>query len=308
MIFNMRKQFTLLYFILLTQLIPVMSQPKIDGLKKQLQQEVDNFDGRAGLYFFHLDREHEIAIQADELFPTASMVKIPIMIKIFDMIEQGQLSYDQNLTYRGKHTYTYEDDLINIAQKGSEIPVSKLLAIMMSLSDNTASLWLQHRAGTGIAINKWLTNNGYTSTRVNSRTKGREKSYEKYGWGQTTPREMAQLMLDIYHGKVVSQTASEKMYRIMTRSYWDGEALSVLPPEIQAASKQGAVAQSKSEVLLVHSPGGDYVFCAITDDQQIQGYEYNNPGFIILRNVSQIIFEHYNPDIKYTPEKPEKYW
>jgi beta-lactamase class A len=61
---------------------------------------------------------------------------------------------------------------------------------METLSDNTASLWVQRLVGSA-AINDWLAANGYDSTRVNSRVPGREADRTRMGWGQTTPREMA---------------------------------------------------------------------------------------------------------------------
>jgi beta-lactamase class A len=49
--------------------------------------------------------------------------------------------------------------------------------------------------------------------------------------------------------------------------------LSQIPPTVQVASKQGAVNQSRSEVVLVNAPSGDYVFCVITKNQQDESWE-----------------------------------
>jgi len=302
------------YFLLFALLMSIsmpqimMAQSHSNKLKDTLETVINQFDGRAGIYLYHLDKNEEIAIHADDVFPTASMIKVPIMIKIFDLIDKGVLDYNQKLVHNGEHNYTYEEDLVNVARKGSEFPLGKLLAIMISLSDNTASLWLQDVAGTGTAINAWLEEHDYQHTRVNSRTKGREKEYEEHGWGQTTPREMARLVTDIYHGELISKAASEKMYRLLTRSYWDGEALSVIPPEVEVASKQGAVSQSKSEVVMVHAPTGTYVFSAITDDQPVKGYEPENPGFVFLRKVSNIIYDYYNPNNGYDSDITPAYY
>lgn len=284
-----------------------MDAPK-SSLENELTQLVQQFKGRAGVYVYHIERQEEIAIHADEIFTSASLVKVPIMVKIFDKIEKGELEYNQLMEYSGEPKYQWEDDLVNVAQVGSKFPISKLVFIMMALSDNTASLWLQEIAGTGTAINEWLETAGYEHTRVNSRTPGREDAQKQFGWGQTTPREMASLVRSIYERKVISPAASEKMYRMLTRSYWDGEALSVIPPEVQTASKQGAVSQAKSEVVVVHSPGGTYVFCAMTDDQEKAGYEYDDYGYVFLRAVSKAIYKHYNPTDTYEPVEPQKYW
>jgi beta-lactamase class A len=151
-------------------------------------------------------------------------------------------------------------------------------------------------------VNAWLAANGFDSTRVNSRVPGREADRARMGWGQTTPREMANLLVAIREGRAVSPAASAEMYRHLTRSYWTGEALSQLPPWVQAASKQGAVDRSRSEVVLVNAPSGDYVFAVITRNQRDTTYAATNAGFELLRRVSALLWRHFEPGRPWTPE------
>ena len=272
-------------------------------LEAKLLQLAADFDGDVGIYVRHLDSGTEVGIQADTLFPTASLVKIPILIGVFDQIENGNLDYHQPLVYRDSLLYPGEDILGSFLD-GAEISLSKAIMLMITTSDNTASLWLQHMAGTGTAINTWLEANGYTSTRVNSRTPGRSASQDRYGWGQTTPREIADLLMMIREGRAVSTAASDEMYRVLTRIYWNDEALSQIPPYVQTASKQGAVNQSRSEVVLVNAPSGDYVFSVITKNQADQSWGDDNAGFVLLREVSALLWAHFEPDHPYhAPEK-----
>jgi beta-lactamase class A len=98
------------------------------------------------------------------------------------------------------------------------------------------------------------------------------------------------------------------MYRHLTRIFWNGEALSQIPPWVQTASKQGAVSQSKSEVVLVNAPSGDYVFCAITKDQEDTGYEPDNEGFELLREVSAVLWDHSEPESEWEPPAGVEKW
>ena len=202
--------------------------------------------------------------------------------------------------YRDSLRYSGEDILASF-KDGETITLDKVLLLMATMSDNTASLWLQEIAGTGLAINEWLEENGYTGTRMNSRTPGRSTDWEKYGWGQTTPREMASLVKMIFEGSAVSPEASEEMYRTLTRSYWNDEALSEIPPYVQAASKQGAVSRSKSEVVLVNGPSGDYVFCVITNNQEDSRWEDDNAGYVLIRRISEMLWQHFEPQSQWVP-------
>lgn len=270
------------------------------ALQQKLEQLIDGFEGDVGIYVRHLPTGKSAAIRADELFPTASMIKVPILLKTYDLIEQGEMDFHGKVVYRDSLLYAGED-ILGSFKDGEEIALSKVIMLMITTSDNTASLWLQHLAGTGTAINNWLSDEGFEGTRVNSRTAGRRSDWETYGWGQTTPREMSELLVMIREGRAVSQQASDAMYRTLTRIYWNEEALSQIPPYVQAASKQGAVNQSRSEVVLVNAPGGDYVFTVITKNQADQSWEADNAGFVLLRDVSHLLWQHFEPDAPWTP-------
>jgi len=269
-------------------------------LQAELERLVRAFPADAGVYVRHLPTGRSAAVHADTIFPTASMIKVPILLATFQAFEDGRLRHDTLLVYTDSLNYDGED-ILNRFRDGGTIRPAKLVMLMLTMSDNTASLWLQHLAGTGTAINAWLERHGFRHTRVNSRTPGRRPDWERWGWGQTTPREMAELLVMIREGRAVSRAASEEMYRALTRTYWTGEAVSRIPPWVQAATKQGAVDQSRSEVFLVNAPGGDYVVCVITKHQQDTSYDAGNVGYVLLRDVSALVWGHFEPGHPYTP-------
>jgi len=270
-------------------------------LQRELEAAVAGFHGQVGVYVHHLRTGATAAIQADDTFPTASMVKVPIMIGVFDAINAGKFAFTDTAPEPRAIARYPEDDILAGLSDTARITVSRLLTLSLTYSDNSASLWLQQLAGGGTAVNGWLERNGFAVTRVNARTPGRESEYDAWGWGQTTPREMARLATLIRRGTVVSPAASEEMYRTMTRSFWTGEALSQLPPTVQAASKQGELDQSRSEVVLVNAPSGDYVFCVITKNQQDQSLRPDNEGYLLLRRISALLWRRFEPGHPWTP-------
>lgn len=276
------------------------SAPGTADLRASLRALAEGLPGDCGIYVRHLETGEEVAIDADTLFPTASMIKVPILCALFGKVEAGELAYGKKLTYTKDRLYAGED-LLGSFQDGEKITLDKLAMLMITMSDNTASLWCQELAGTGTVINQWLSDQGFENTRVNSRTEGRRENWKQYGWGQTTPREMAELILAIRDGNAVSAAASEEMRRCLSRIYWDGEALSAIPPDVQTLSKQGAVSHSRSEVVLVHAPHGDYVFCVITKNQTDKSWGHDNQGFVLLRDVSALLWRHFEPDLPYQP-------
>ena len=105
---------------------------------------------------------------------------------------------------------------------------------------------------------------------------------------------MARLLTMIREEKAVSPAASQQMYRTLTRIYWNGQALSQIPPWVQAASKSGAVDASRSEVVLVNAPSGDYVFSVITNSTPLATMG-------VLRKISALLWARFEPKHPWHP-------
>jgi len=266
-------------------------------LTAQLNQLVSGFNGQVGVYVQNLKTGRTAEISADTLFPTASMIKVSILCGLMDKIDKGQLDYHQKMVFRDSLRYD-TGDILGSVKDNDTIQLSKVAMLMITMSDNTASLWLQ-KLVTGAYINSWLQQNGFVNTRVNSGVKGRELMHSRYGWGVTTPREMCRLFTLIRLGQAVSPAASERMYRDLSHIYWDDNALSQIPPYIAAASKQGFVDESRSETVLVNAPHGDYVFSIITKHQKDKTYKHDNEGFVLIRNVSALLWYYFEPGSKW---------
>ena len=276
-------------------------------LNQILTEMAKGFNGDVGIYVKNLKTGKVASLNADTIFPTASMIKVPITCGIFDKIERGELAYQTELVFKDSLLYEGED-ILGSFKNNEKIWLSKVLMLMITTSDNTASLWCQKLAGTGTAINQLMEKNGLQHTRINSRTPGRSVNQKKYGWGQTTPREMAMLLALIRDGKMISGAASERIYRNLTRIYYDHEALSEIPPYVQVASKSGAVNASRSEVALVNAPHGDYVFSIITKNQKDTSWIHSNEGFVLIRKLSNTLWNYFEPKSDWEPAKGiEKY-
>ena len=131
------------------------SAPDTSDLRARLHALADALPGDVGIYVRHLETGEEVAIDADTLFPTASMVKVPILCALFEKVEAGELDYGKKLTYTKDRLYAGED-LLGSFQDGQKVTLDKLAMLMITMSDNTASLWCQELAGTGTVINQWL--------------------------------------------------------------------------------------------------------------------------------------------------------
>ena len=287
----MKKKIIALFFLL-----PLLTagQKTDKKLQAKLQEAIKGFNGDIGIYIKNLRTGKTVSINADTVFPTASIVKVPILLGIMDKLQKGELKYDQEIIYKDSLLYEGED-ILGSFKANEKIALKKVVMLMMTTSDNTASLWLQNLAGKGTRINEILDSLGMKSTRVNSRTPGRENNRTQYGWGQTTPSEMAKLFEMIYNYQVISAAISEKMMRILGRNFWDAEALSQIPPSIEVFCKNGAVNASRSEVLLANGVHNPYIFSIFTKNNKDISWGNSNEAWVLTRKISKILWNYFEP-------------
>ena len=284
----MKKIIILIFFIPSA----LFAQPINKKLQKSVEALVKNYKGDIGVYIQSLKTGKVVQINADTVFPTASIVKVPILIGIINKIKQGELSFHQEFAYHDSMLYAGVD-MLGSFRNGEKIELSKLLMLMLSMSDNTASLWLQKIAGTGTAINNLMASNGFNTTYVNSKTVGRENDRTQYGWGQSTPKEMAAIFEKMYNRQIISDSLSQKMIRLLGRNYWDEEALSEIPATIFVASKSGAVDASRSEILLVMAKE-PYILSVFTKNNKDKSWDYKNEAWVLTRKLSKLAYEFYS--------------
>lgn len=271
-------------------------------LQRGLEELTRDFKGVAGIYVYHLETNREAGVHSDTIFPTASIVKVPILAGLFKKIENGEYSLHESLVYREDRAYG-GSGLMQFYKDSTLTDLRTLAALMTGYSDNTTSLWSQELAGGGLEINKLMDSLNLEHTRVNSRTQGREDIWKIYGWGQTTPREMASLLIKMRNRELISPRASDEMYRLMTNSFYTDYSLSQIPPYIQAASKQGMVEASRSELVMVNAPGGDYVFYFATKNIEDNSWEFSNEAWELSRRISAYLWNYFEPDSDWSPSE-----
>src|SRR6476659_4401719 len=119
----MNKIFAILLVICLPLL--ALAQQTDQKLQSKLIELVEGFNGNVGIYVKNLKTGKIAQINADSLFPTASMIKVPIMCGVFSEIEKGNLNYHDELIYKDSLLYAGED-ILGSFKDGEKIALSKV--------------------------------------------------------------------------------------------------------------------------------------------------------------------------------------
>jgi beta-lactamase class A len=137
------------------------------GLQRLLQAELARFPAKAGIYVKHLTTGEEAAVRGDEVFNSASVIKIPIMTLAYELSEQGKLKLDARVEIR-KGDLRAGSGVLRYHDSGLQPTVRDLITQMIITSDNTATDLMIAQVGGVAAVNDWLKRNGYTDLHLNT--------------------------------------------------------------------------------------------------------------------------------------------
>ena len=88
--------------VLVTLIVPAalaaQSNPAPGQLAAAIEAELGQIPANTGLYLKHLKTGEEVAVRADVSFNSQSVIKIPIMVRAFQLAEQGKLNLDERVT------------------------------------------------------------------------------------------------------------------------------------------------------------------------------------------------------------------
>jgi beta-lactamase class A len=222
------------------------------ALHRQLDAIAAAHHGVLGYAVINLDTGERLSLRGDETFPTASLIKVPILVTLYDLAEKKELSLDDPLTVL-KIDQVPGSGVLQFMHPGMELSVHDAAALMIILSDNTATNLILDK----IAIRRvWqkMEALGLPHTKVHSKVYLRLASVAmdssiKYGLGVSTPNEMAHLFELLAEGKAVSPAADSAMLEIL-RNNADGESMQRAVEGVSAPHKTGATDSVRTECAL----------------------------------------------------------
>ena len=228
-------------------LAAALSATASKGIQAQVAAKVKAFHGEMGIYAKNLGTGETIAVNADQRFPTASLIKVAVMAEVFRQMGEGKFAKTTPVTLRDDDKAGDETVPLNMLHNGTVLTVGDLLHFMIAYSDNTATNLLVGLVGTA-NVDKLLDSYGLTKTRLyrptfrDGHADVLPQEETEYGLGSTTPREAATLMELIADGKVVSRSACDDMIALLSQQQDRAMIPRALPfatQEILVANKTG---------------------------------------------------------------------
>lgn len=167
-------------------------------LQERLERLVRAFPGTLGIAARNLDTGESFAVNGDARFPTASLIKVAVMVETYHQIAEGKFGAETAVVLAESDKAGDEPVVLNQLHPGISLTVSDLLALMIAFSDNTATNLLVRRVGAA-NVDRRMASYGLPNTKIFRPTfrDGHADVFpeeeKEFGLGMTTPNEIARL-------------------------------------------------------------------------------------------------------------------
>ncbi|MDZ4659308.1 MAG: serine hydrolase [Bythopirellula sp.] len=295
---NQKTFSRVLYFMVAIGCVSSSTASRADELANRLQPLIDNFAGKAAVMVKNLETGETFAFRADEPFPTASLIKFPVMIAAYDAAEKKQLALDDTVTLHNEDKVPGSGILTSHFADGVTMPLSTAIQLMIAYSDNTATNLVIDAIGIE-TTNTLMKSLGCENTLLNSKVYRRDTSIapersNKYGLGSTTAADMVKLLELLQSNKLVSESASKHMLAHMLACQDRTKIVRLLPPGTQVAHKTGEVSASRTDAGLIASPAGSIAVCVLTDEIEDRRSSTDNAADLLCSNIAKEAYDYFN--------------
>lgn len=237
-----------------------LRQERWEANSRPILQRISTFRGETGLVVKDLQTGWTFLHNDEALFPAASLIKIPIMVACFKAVEEGRLSLAEKYVLR-RQDRVGGSGLLRRMRNGRAFTFEELIDYMVTHSDNIATNVIIKRLGFDY-INRVFEELGLRDTVLNRQMmdfRARENGLENY----TSAREMAELLEQIYYGRCLSTSISERCLDVLKRQKINDRLPRFLPREVTVAHKTGQEREVCHDAGIVFSPHGDYIITVL---------------------------------------------
>ena len=255
---------------------------RLSGLESQLSNLAAMYPSiHPSVYVWDYETGNYVDMNADEIFPTASIIKLPVLVELFRSIEKNQLTiYDEMpLT---EYYRTEGSGSLQFRAANSTYTIDKLARMMITESDNSATNMLMARLGSMTDINSALREWGLKHTYVQTWLP------DLGGTNHSTARDMAQILYNIDNPKFLSNSSREKIFDYMGHVHNNRLIAAGLPAGATFLHKTGDIGKMLGDAGIVYAPNGKKYIVVIFANRP-----HNSPlGKEFIVKASQVIYNN----------------
>lgn len=233
------------------------AQPLSALQQRLLNLQATRYAGlEVGIAIVDLDTGNYLAINGDRVYATASIIKLPILIALFQEIDAGTIRPDETLTMTRDLVVGGSGNL-QYRQTNSQFSVLETATRMITISDNTATNMIIKRMGGIQVLNERFRRWGLQHTRMHNVLP------DRYGTNVTTPNELVSLLAMLDRQQLLSAQSQVTALNIMSRVHNRTLLPAGLGQGAAIAHKTGDIGAVQGDAGIIRMPSGKRYLAAI---------------------------------------------
>jgi len=269
-----------------------------DTLEGRLAKLAKQHQGKVAIAVKNLDNSETVTINADEVLPTASLIKFPVMLEVYMQVKEGKVKLEDIVTLKNADKVPGSGILTYHFSEGASFPLRDAVRLMIVYSDNTATNLVLDKIGiasTGQRMKVW----GFPNTKINAKvfkastTSIDAEGTKKFGLGSTTARDMVGLLEKLYRKDLATPEACKEMIGHMKKCEDATKLKRFLPEKIEVAHKTGSVNDVKTDAGILYLPNGPVAICVLTAQNADKTYKADNAANILIGKIGKEVYDYF---------------
>lgn len=230
-------------------------------LEDSIHETDRKLDGVLGVAIVDFKTGQTISLHADQVFPTASSIKIAVVLELYHQVQTGKLSLTDLYTVHSADLVPDSQIMGGLTPGVTRVTLRDLATMVMAVSDNSAANVLIDRVGMN-NVNALMDSLGLKHTRLQRKmmdlkaaSEGRENL--------STPSEMVAMVRAAYEGKVLNSKLTEDFFQVFSVKKPDAFLQRHLPEDLRVAAKQGELEGVRNDCGMVFVPNRPYGICVM---------------------------------------------
>jgi beta-lactamase class A len=254
--------------------------------------------GKVAIAVKHLGTGESFFLNADEPMPTASLIKLPVMMEVYLQAEEGKLRLSDPVTLHNADKVPGSGILTDHFSDGATFSLRDAVRLMIVYSDNTATNMVLDKIGipsTNHRMEAW----GLKETKINAKsfrgstTSVNPQRTRRYGLGSTTAREMVTLLEDLEACRHIRPALKQVMLTHLKRCDDKDKFPRFLPAGTVIAHKTGSVSDARTDAGLLYLGDAAIALCVLSNNNQDQRWQPDNAGNVLCARVAKEVYDYF---------------
>ena len=265
------------------EMVSIKEGSVIEGLQNSLLKLMEEYPTvQSALYVWDYQTQDYVDINASQIYPVASIIKLPVLIDLYKSIENGSISLDDTIAlteyYRSEGSGSLQFKAAN-----TTYTIDDLARVMITESDNSATNMLMSKIGAMNGVNQSIRDWGLKNTEIHTWLP------DLKGTNHSTAKEISQMLYNIdLNEQFLTDASRNKIFDYMSHVHNNRLIQAGLGEGSIFYHKTGDIGKMLGDAGIVVTPSGKRYIVVILAHRPHNAFE----GKEFIVKASEIIYNY----------------